>query len=1219
MASTLVSPGVQVTVVDESQYLPAATNSVPFVVIATASNKLSADGTGIAPGTLAVNAGKLFLATSQRALSANYGVPFFYQTTNGTPINGYELNEYGLLAAYSALGVTNQCYVLRADIDLAALTASLTRPTGSPNNGTYWLDTVNTQWGLFTWNQVSGTFTNLIPSVITNQDYLTPSSTVPLQSYGSIGQYAVVATNTSNPIYFKRGGPTPSQSNATAITSLYNTWVQLGSAPWQTSWPTIQGTNTPSGSSLTAGDTFKINNTLITVPSSPTVSLISNAINAAGITGVYAANIGGSLNLYADTTAGIVSTVTGLTSNGSTATVTFSTAVPTTYVVGSTIYLSGIVNAGINASLYNGYFTVTASTTTSVSFATTTTSAYVSGGTAINEGTVVLANNAGTSFAALGLTAGTYNAPTYQVSPSYTVPQWNTFSAMPEPTGSVWQKSNSVNQGTSIVMKQYNSTLGLYVIQSVTVYPSDNAALYGLDPSGGGQGIPTGTLYARSNPVSDGTSGYQILERYTTGPTIVTGSNTTQTFSSGQSFSLGASQPGTAVNQWRTVSLVSIGHSGNPTASDFVAAISAAGIPYVSATINSAGAIVMQHSKGGDIELVDLNGGTVVTDAGFTTSTFLCRQRYVNGAAAGLALSNWVGSTTFTYTASDVAPDQDPTDGTYWYYSDATQVDIMIQNNGVWTGYQNCTSDSRGYDLSQTNATGPIISATPPLTQTDNTSPLVYGDLWVNTSDLEDYPILSRWQNVNGVDQWVQIDNTDATQSNGILFQDARWAPNGTTDPVSAALPTIQSLLTSNYLDPDAPDALLYPTGMLLWNTRRSGFNVKTYQSNYFNNNTFPTYDWVSTTSYTIGQYVQYDNIVYACIQNNSNQEPDTSPTYWSVQTVTNTWLTATGNRPDGSPYMGRQAQREIIVKAMKSAIDTNTQIREEQNSYNLIAVPGYPELAPNMVALNNEINNVAFSIIDTPLRLAPADIVTWATDNNGLGLPTGDGNLAAGDAYGGTFYPSCQTTDLSGNYCVTYPSHMMIRTIIRSDEIAYPWLAPAGTRRGLVDNAFQLGYLNGITGVFETLGVGQSLRDVLYENQINPITYIPGVGITNFGNKTLQATATALDRINVARLVCFIRTRLETIGKQYLFEPNDQITRTEISNAIVSLMIDLVAKRGIYDYLVVCDNTNNTPTTIDQNQLWVDIAIEPVKAVEFIYIPLRIENTGAIAAQAAA
>ena len=85
------------------------------------------------------------------------------------------------------------------------------------------------------------------------------------------------------------------------------------------------------------------------------------------------------------------------------------------------------------------------------------------------------------------------------------------------------------------------------------------------------------------------------------------------------------------------------------------------------------------------------------------------------------------------------------------------------------------------------------------------------------------------------------------------------------------------------------------------------------------------------------------------------------------------------------------------------------------------------------------------------------------------------------------------------------------------------------------------------------------------------------------------------------------------------MFEPNDNITRNEIKNSIDSLMIDLVSKRGIYDYLVVCDTSNNTPATIDANQLWVDIAIEPVKAVEFIYIPMRIQNTGSIAAQAAA
>jgi hypothetical protein len=266
------------------------------------------------------------------------------------------------------------------------------------------------------------------------------------------------------------------------------------------------------------------------------------------------------------------------------------------------------------------------------------------------------------------------------------------------------------------------------------------------------------------------------------------------------------------------------------------------------------------------------------------------------------------------------------------------------------------------------------------------------------------------------------------------------------------------------------------------------------------------------------------------------------------------------------------------------------------------------------MVELNNDRNNTAFVIGDTPLRLAPdsASVVTWATNNNGLGIPTDDG-LSANDTYLGVFYPSCQTTDLSGSPVVQPPSHMMIRTIVRSDEVAFPWLAPAGTRRGVIDNAARIGYVNAATGEFETIGVRQGLRDVLYENDINPITFVPGVGITNFGNKTATSVTSALDRINVARLVAFVRGRLQEIAQNYLFEPNDQITRNEITNAVNSLMIDLVNKRGVYDYLVVCDLTNNTPARIDANELYVDIAIEPVKAVEFIYIPLRIKNTGEI------
>ena len=1107
----LISPGVQVSVIDQSNYTPAAASSVPYILLVTAQNKISGAGTGIAPGTLAANANKLYLMTSQRDLLSTYGVPFFYNTTAGTPINGYELNEYGLLAAYSALGVTNIAYVQRADIDLAALTASLTRPVGAPANGTYWLDTTNSRWGINEWNQTTSAFTKKTPSVIVDTVYLEPSSTVPLASYGSIGNYAVTATTVYNPTYYKRGGPTTAQApgwlqDGASADDLYNTWVLVGSDYWKTSWPTIQGTLAPS--SLTIGNSFAINDITITVGSTNTVTQLVTDINNLSnstLPGVYAANIGGKLTLYADS---------GATNDGST------------------------------------------------------------------EGTGVIAINnvSGTPLATLGITAGQYAAPTYFAGPNYSAPRWRTTDTQPEPTGSVFQQTNTPNQGMLIEVKRYNSTLGAFVLQSCPVYSSDAAAIYALDPTSGGQTIPAGTTYAQVDPYANTTAGLLILERLAAGATVITGATVNPAFVNGSTFTLTATQPETAtVATPVTVTIL------GTTSADFVAAVSAAGVDNVSADVNAAGAIYFTHSTGGDIYLVD-GANSPLVDAGFTTSVTGIRQTDVDGS--GLTLSNWVGTPTFTYTAAASQPNIDPADGTYWYYSDATTADIMIQNNGEWMGYQNVTNDVRGYDLSLTNAAGPIFSATAPTTQTDDAeSPLAYGDLWIDTADLENYPVLSRWQSVNGEDQWVQISNADQTTINGILFADARWAPNGTTNPITDPIPPIATgstpLITSDYLDLDAPNPLLYPEGILLFNTRRSGFNVKSFQVNYFNATSFPS--------------------------------PDVLPS------ETNAWVTASGNRADGSPNMGRHAQRYLIVKALRVAIDTSTQLRENQAQYNLIACPQYPELAPNMVVLNNDRGDTAFSVVDTPLRLTPDEVVTWATNNNGLGLPSGDGNLAGGDAYSAAFYPSCTTTDLTGNVVVTAPSHMMLRTIIRSDSVAYPWFAPAGLRRGVVDNALQIGYLQAQTGEFQPLGVNQGLRDVLYSNDINPITFIPGTGITNFGNHTLQGNATALDRINVARLVAFIRGRLEIIGNQYLFEPNDTITRAAITNQITALMIDLVNKRGLYDYLVVCDLTNNTPATIDANELYVDIAIEPVKAVEFIYIPMRIQNTGTIQAQAAA
>jgi hypothetical protein len=1113
----LLSPGVQVSVIDQSNYTPGAASSTPYILLVTAENKISGAGTGIAPGTLAANANKLFLMTSQRDLLSTFGVPFFYNTTAGTPINGYELNEYGLLSAYSALGVTNIAYVQRANIDLAALTASLARPVGAPNNGTFWLDTTNTTWGLTEWNQSTSAFTRKTPSVIVDTVFLETNSTVPLPSFGSIGDYAVTATNVYNPTYYKRGGPTTAQApgwiqDGASAGDLYNTWVLIGSDEWKTAWPTIQGINAPT--SLTVGNSFAINDVTITVQASPnnTVTRLVTDINAAlNASGVYAANIGGKLTLFADSTA---------TNNDST----------------------------------------------------------------LGTGVIAINNISGTPLFTLGIgtaplyLGGEFAAPAYFAGPNFSAPRWRATDVQPQPTGSVFQQTNSVNQGMQIQVKRYDTTLGVFVLQSCPVFANNAAALYALDPTSGGQTIPAGTTYAQIDPYNNATSGALVLERLSPGATVITGAVENPVFVNASTFTLTATQPeSTVVAAPVTVTIF------GTTAADFVAAVSAAGVDNVSADVNPAGAIFFTHATGGDIYLVD-GTGTPIVDAGFTTAVTGITQTDVDGT--GLTLSNWVSSPTFVYTASASAPNIDPTDGTLWYFSDATTADIMIQNNGDWVGYQNVNNDVRGFDLSLTNAAGPIFSATAPVTQTNTAeSPLVYGDLWINTADLENYPVISRWEQVNGEDQWVTINNTDQTTINGVLFADARWAPNGTTNPITDPIPPIASgstpLITSNYLDLDAPNPDLYPEGILLFNTRRSGFNVKSFQVNYFNGQDYP------------------------------------APLILPSQT--NAWVTASPNRADGSPNMGRHAQRSLIVQALRVAIDTNTQLREQQAQFNLIVCTQYPELAPNMVVLNNDRGETAFSIVDTPLRLTPDEVVNWSTNNNGLGLATGDGNLAGGDSYAAAFYPSCTTTDLTGNVVVTAPSHMMLRTIIRSDSVAYPWFAPAGLRRGVVDNALQIGFLDAATGEFAPLGVNQGLRDVLYSNSVNPITFIPGTGITNFGNHTLQGTATALDRINVARLVAFIRGRLEIIGNQYLFEPNDTITRSAITNQITSLMVDLVNKRGLYDFLVVCDLTNNTPATIDANELYVDIAIEPVKAVEFIYIPMRIQNTGTIAAQQSA
>ena len=155
----LTSPGVQVSVVDESFYTPAEPGTVPLIFVASAENKTNGAGTGIAPGTTKAKAGTPYLLTSQRDLTETFGDPIFYTDASNNAIHAGELNEYGLQAAYSLLGVSNRAWVVRADVDLGELQAAANAPAGAPADGAYWVDTASTSFGIFEWNGAAVTST----------------------------------------------------------------------------------------------------------------------------------------------------------------------------------------------------------------------------------------------------------------------------------------------------------------------------------------------------------------------------------------------------------------------------------------------------------------------------------------------------------------------------------------------------------------------------------------------------------------------------------------------------------------------------------------------------------------------------------------------------------------------------------------------------------------------------------------------------------------------------------------------------------------------------------------------------------------------------------------------------------------------------------------------------------------------------------------------------
>ena len=923
--ATLVSPGVSVSVTDESFYAPAGTGTVPLIVIATAQDKSTPDGSGTAAYTTAATAGKVQLITSQRDLLTNFGNPIF-KTSGGTPLHGHELNEYGLMAAYSFLGIANRAYVLRANVDLDQLTASADAPSAAAANGAYWLDTANTVWGLKSW---SGTaWVRQTVKVPAPSDMDSPTSIKP--AYGRNGEFAAV--------YFENDGDTA--PTVKLHHKLAGVWYHIGSAGWDSA----------------SGKDFQLER---------------------------------------------------------------HTSLPSTK----------------------------------------------SGGGALASGDLML-------------------------------------------------QVNSPNNGTSIVVKVYNATSGQWTSEAVEQWITSAAAfsVYGAN-------LSEGDLWADFTE-ADATI---TLRRHNGNSALTVTSSAAlgiinvSTHANKISFTISVNE-GTAV----PVTLSS-NTSGNASVDNIVADINSA-LSLANATVSFT-STVLASNLNSKVRIVDTAGRDILLAAG-NVAGFDPTDLSLDGNV----YTNWEA---LSYEASATAVVGETANGILWYDNviSADNIDILInQSANGWVTYSN--------DIQ--------VTASEPTKQSDGVTTLNTGDLWIDGGDLENFPVIYKW---SAADEWVLVDNTDQVSGDGIIFGDFR--------------PRADTL--SPTMDADSPLPENSPIGILGWNKRASGGNVKEY------------------------------NDVYIVDGN------DIGPK----------WVDYSGNKPDGSPYMLRKAQRQAVVRQMQAAIAASEEARNEINRFNLITAPGYPELIDEMISLNVDRKETAFIIADAPLRLASSASATqaWATNSNNAD-GNGEDGLVSSSPYVGVYYPHALTTNLNGTNVLQPASHIALRTLAFNDQVAFPWFAPAGFQRGLVSNATSVGYLDAASAEYVPVALSEGQRDSLYVNKINPIGNFPGRGLAVFGQKTLNPVSSALDRVNVARLVVYIRERLDDIMKPFLFEPNDEITRQNAKVVVDRFLGQLITQRGLFDFLTVCDTTNNTPARIDRNELHIDIAIQPVKAVEFIYIPIRIQNT---------
>ena len=271
-----------------------------------------------------------------------------------------------------------------------------------------------------------------------------------------------------------------------------------------------------------------------------------------------------------------------------------------------------------------------------------------------------------------------------------------------------------------------------------------------------------------------------------------------------------------------------------------------------------------------------------------------------------------------------------------------------------------------------------------------------------------------------------------------------------------------------------------------------------------------------------------------------------------------------------------------------------------EQIDIDLIAVPGHcsTSVVTALLDLCQNVRMDCMAIIDPPFGLTVGEIVHWQNGTHPLNTTRFDSD------FGALYWPWVKIRDNFNRVDIwAPPSGSVMATIARSDSLSAPWYAPAGVNRGTVPN---------ITDVFSRPTLDE--RDLMYgyRNAINPIVqFVDFEGFVIWGQKTLQRRPTALDRVNVRRLMFVIEKRIRSASRQLLFDPHDDILRQKFVRLATNILSEIQVGRGVNDFRVKCDEEINTPDVIDRNEMRARIGVQPIRAAEFIFIEFSIHRTG--------